>query len=232
MIFAFLKYLPREKLRRPVDYPPQIWQYKWWKIAPRFFTYWRNLPWARFRCWAPLCRYINSCRNCWRRLCTRLWRRIVCGNQQITAGKTRRQYNFFIAMISKTLPIKRLNKQKTVMLKNPAVQKEAQLILKLVFTYKCEYFLVFSTASTQTFDNWQKKNHTNSAKKITLTAETSRGTTNTMRKEKYQAIKTAIVTKTCCFLQLPYWCRRYSVKRKTKITSNIKGASVELILWN
>lgn len=38
-----------------------------------------------------------------------------------------------------------------------------------------------------------------------LTAETSKGRMKTIRNEKYQAMKTAMVTSQCCFRQFPYW---------------------------
>ena len=65
---------------------------------------------------------------------------------------------------------------------------------------------------------------------IKLTAETSKGRMNTIRKEKYQATKTATVTSQCCFLQLPYWWRRHKVRRKTKIISTVNGAALILKL--
>ena len=65
---------------------------------------------------------------------------------------------------------------------------------------------------------------------IKLTAETSKGRMNTIRKEKYQATKTATVTSQCCFRQLPYWWRRHKVRRKTKIISTVNGAALILKL--
>ena len=65
---------------------------------------------------------------------------------------------------------------------------------------------------------------------IKLTAETSKGRMNTIRKEKYQATKTATVTSQCCFRQLPYWWRRHNVRRKTKIISTVNGAALILNL--
>jgi len=65
---------------------------------------------------------------------------------------------------------------------------------------------------------------------IKLTAETSKGRMNTIRKEKYQATKTATVTSQCCFRQLPYWWRRHNVRRKTKIISTVNGAALILKL--
>ena len=65
---------------------------------------------------------------------------------------------------------------------------------------------------------------------IKLTAETSKGRMNTIRKEKYQATKTATVTSQCCFRQLPYWWRRHKVRRKTKIISTVNGAALILNL--
>ena len=53
---------------------------------------------------------------------------------------------------------------------------------------------------------------------------------NTIRKEKYQATKTATVTSQCCFRQLPYWWRRHKVRRKTKIISTVNGAALILKL--
>ena len=52
-----------------------------------------------------------------------------------------------------------------------------------------------------------------------LTDETSIGTINMIRKEKYHATKTATVTIGCCVRQLPYWCSIPIVSANTEINS-------------
>lgn len=57
-----------------------------------------------------------------------------------------------------------------------------------------------------------------------LTVLTSRGSMNTIRKQRYQANNVAMITSLCCFLKSPYRWRRNKARKKTNTISRPNAA--------